>query len=244
MKLRKVGIGVAVVVLASIFVPAQSLSASELTDAQDRLESLKQSYASDTYLLNVWLPKNEIDAFNCVQEYYWATTELSIANKNLCQASLDSIQADKFNVTRRAIATQNEIAALEAQIELLKSKPPVSADPSPVPEMTTQNSVPNSQTIPSSETPSTSSNEVKSSKATTPSAKPLEKELSHSEFKQPANEKTPSPQPSKSSVVVGGTKVKPSAKKPTRTIKCVKGKTARTISGVSPKCPAGFKRSS
>ncbi len=229
-------LGIAILALGLLGGSIQGSSASELTDAENRLDQLRQSHESDTQLVNVTLRGYELDAFNCVQRYASDTTPESIALKNDCQTALDRTQADIFTVTRRAAATQNEMNSVRALIEKLKSAPPA---PSPSPSMAsstepTPSAAPNSTEV---------LNSAKGNQPITP-AKSYEIEPTPLENQKPLTEKFPTPQPSKSSVVAGGTKVKPSAKKLTRTIKCVKGKTARTISGVSPKCPAGFKRSS
>jgi hypothetical protein len=213
----------------------QSLSASELTDAESTADQLRQSLESDTQLLNVTLRGYELNAFNCVQQYRSETSPEAVAIRNDCQTALDRTQADIFTVTRRAAATQSQLTSLRALIEKLKSTPP----PTPTPPPTVPQSV---DSIPSGAN-------VGSELATPAQSIPIAP-TSVIEKEEPTPSVSskapiaPSPEPRISNLPTTKPKATKSAKpKPQqRTINCVKGKSLKKVTGVNPKCPAGYKK--
>jgi len=219
----------------------QSLSASELTDAESRADQLRQSLESDTQLLNVTLRGYEQDAFNCVQQYRNETSPEAVAIRNDCQTALDRTQADIFTVTRRAAATQNELTSLRNLIEKLRTTPAPS--PSPTSSPTTAptpspsvDSTPLNTNTGSAPTNSAQGNPVNPT-AVIEKVEPTPSVSS----KAPAE---PSPEPKISNPTIVKPKVTKSAKPKPRqiTINCLKGKTLKKVTAVNPKCPVGYKK--
>jgi hypothetical protein len=232
MKISRQAITAIVLALAAFGLSIQGTSASELSDAEIRLDQLRQSLESDTQLLNVTLRGYEIDAFNCVQRYASDTTPEGIALKNDCQTALDRTQADIFNVTRRAAATQSEMSSVRATIERLKSAPPT---PSPSPSASasvepTQTAVTNTPAI-------TDTSKELTSPATSATA-----ETTPAVTKNPDAKKTPEAKPSVSPSAKPIVKIKAAPKKSLRSITCVKGKISKKLNGVNAKCPKGYKK--
>jgi hypothetical protein len=232
MKISRQAITAIVLALAAFGLSIQGTSASELSDAEIRLDQLRQSLESDTQLLNVTLRGYEIDAFNCVQRYASDTTPEGIALKNDCQTALDRTQADIFNVTRRAAATQSEMSSVRATIERLKSAPPT---PSPSPSASasvepTQTAVTNTPAI-------TDTSKELTSPATSATAEPTP-----AVTKNPDAKKTPEAKPSVSPSAKPIVKIKATPKKSLRSITCVKGKISKKLNGINAKCPKGYKK--
>jgi hypothetical protein len=220
------------VLIVTIGLSVQSLSASELSDAESRLDQLRQSLESDTQLLNVTLRGYELDAFNCVQQYRGETSSVLVALRNDCQTALDRTQADIFSVTRRAAATQNEMTSLRALIEKLKSTPTPTPTPSPTNISTPENTVVGTE---SNQSVSTVTTMPSSDSGKTKSPSPVENTPAASQSAKPASSKSPAPSPS------SNVKSKKPVQKKT-TITCVKGNVVKKVTDVSPKCPVGFKK--
>jgi exonuclease VII small subunit len=247
MKIPRQAITTIVLALAAFGLSIQGTSASELSDAESRLDQLRQSLESDTQLLNVTLRGYEIDAFNCVQRYASDTTPEGIALKNDCQTALDRTQADIFNVTRRAAATQSEMSSVRATIERLKSAPPT---PSPSPSALasvepTQTAVTNTPAITDTSkeltSPATSAT-AEPTKGLTSPATSATAEPTPAVTKNPDAKKTPEAKPSVSPSAKPIVKIKATPKKSLRSITCVKGKISKKLTGVNAKCPKGYKK--
>ena len=234
------GAGLVLLLISSLSL--QSTSASELSDAESRLDQLRQSLEADTHLINVTLRGYELEAFNCVQRYQGDTTPESIALKNDCQTALDRTQADIFSVTRRAAATQNEMTTLRNLIEKLRA--PVTPEPSPSPSSSSPSStVSQIAEMPTSGSarlpdpklsPEVKQSEIPNAADANEAIAPISGKPSITQLPEPKVLKSPKAQPGASS--------QSKSKVSVRTIICTKGLKTKKVSGINPKCPSGFKR--
>ena len=235
MKIMKHAVTAISLLVVSLGLSVQGVNASELTDAESKVDQLRQSFESDTYLLNVTLRGYELDAANCIKQYLGQTSPEAVALRNDCQTALDRTQADIFSVTRRAVATESQITSLRALIEKLKSTPAPTESPTPSVSESANSAVvsKNSDAELMSSTPI-------NTKASTSVVEKIEPSPSVSSTTNVA----PSPEPRNSKTPAALPKATASPKPTPKltTIICVKGKTSKKVTDVNPKCPAGYKK--
>jgi len=258
MSRRAVFLAISLLLALGLGIQIQSSSASELSDLETQYDQLRQSFDSDTQLVNVTLRGYELEAFRCVQKYAAGTTPEEQALKNDCQVALDRTQADIFNVTRRAVSTQAQMSALKTQIDNLKNSPVVTPSPtasatptvspspitsnalisdsSPQPaDVGPKNSTTTTQTQEASKSPSPSS-----LPSLTPTPKPTPvPSVAATLIPKPTTTATPKSLPKPSASPSVSTTPKTSLEKKV-TISCIKDKTVLKITSITPKCPSGY----
>ena len=246
--LVSVGAGLVLIFSSTISIGA----ASELSEAELRYAWFQATYVERLDAVNNWLPKSESESQACIDRLAGATSPADISSRQDCQIALDRIQAYQETLKKEIVEIKVELAALESQLQSLKSpssggsvpisgsastpvggstlpsaqvSPTPTASPSPVSSLTPTPTVTPSATP----TPSTSS-PAASPTATTPTATP-------NVASTPTTSPSASPTPSTVQKVTPAPK--PVVKK--KTITCVKGKTVRKVTAVKPLCPKGFK---
>ena len=246
--LVSVGAGLVLIFSSTISIGA----ASELSEAELRYAWFQATYVERLDAVNNWLPKSESESQACIDRLAGATSPADISSRQDCQIALDRIQAYQETLKKEIVEIKVELAALESQLQSLKSpssggsvpisgsastpvggstlpsaqvSPTPTASPSPVSSLTPTPTVTPSATP----TPSTSS-PAASPTATTPTATP-------NVASTPTT--SPSASPTPSTVQKVTTAPKPVVKN--KTITCVKGKTVRKVTAVKPLCPKGFK---
>ena len=224
---------------SSLFTP---LSASELSNAEQKYADLRKIHDANVESVNVLLPRSEAEAQQCINRLASSTIQEEIDSREGCRMALSRFQAERISLSRQVEESTAELSALELQIQKLKSAS--ASGPSAGTSSSSSGGAAgsNSQTTPSQE-PNTLTQiapnpEVSSSAAATP----VELAASNKATTQVPVAQSPNPTQSPVAPTLVS-KVTPSPKPlvKKKTISCFKGKLIKKVTAVKPVCPKGYK---
>ena len=236
---RRFSFGLILILLASsLFTP---LSASELSDAEQRYSDLRKIHDANVESVNVLLPRSEAEAQQCINRLASSTIQEEIDSREGCRMALSRFQAERISLSRLVEESTAELSALELQIQRLKS---ASASGSSAGTSSSSSGVAagaNSQITPSQEPNPLSQIAPNPEVSNSVAATPVEAGASNNTTTQVpvAQSSNPRQTPVAPTSV---SKVTPSPKPIVKkTISCYKGKLIKKVTAVKPVCPKGYK---
>ena len=251
--LVSVGAGLVLIFSSTISIGA----ASELSEAELRYAWFQATYVERLDAVNNWLPKSESESQACIDRLAGATSTADISSRQDCQIALDRIQAYQETLKKEIVEIEVELAALESQLQSLKSpssggsvpisgsaSTPVGGSTLPSAQVSPTPTASPSPMVSLTPTQGATSPAVASPIATTPAATPIATTPVATPTATPTPiASTPTTSPSVSPTPSTVQKVTP-APKPVvkkKTIICAKGKVTKKVTAVKPVCPKGFK---
>lgn len=221
---------------STLFVPAYSSSADELTDAQSRLKELQNVLDQDSKYINIDFPRESAQTNECIVKYTNAQEPEDQDKHQACELTLAKLQSEQTLRVARISTTTEAIAKLNTEIAKLRA----SNSNSGAGSSTTSSQVSPSPS-PSSSSQSTNTPITPTSNENTQNSSPVPTTTTEQKSAPASVSGSPAPKPSTS--VSANRSVMPSPKLPAKkTITCIKGKTVKTVTAVKPTCPKGFKQ--